>query len=168
MAEYLNGEGIAFDATELENFVERKDSIVISQLRSGAIALMPKVAETVRELARRGYVMGISSGACRQFIDEFIERFGFSKIMRASTSANEVVRKKPHPDVFLATFEKLSSQFDGPDAKYVVGDGWSDVQGGHAALARTVWFNYLGKPVRDPSICDFEMRSFDELLGILP
>ena len=50
--------------------------------------------------------MGISSGACRDFIDAFIAYFTLDMI-EASTSANEVTRKKPAPDVFLSSFAKL-------------------------------------------------------------
>lgn len=46
----------------------------------------------------------------------------------ASTSANEVERKKPHPDVFIASFDKIQSIHGAPDQKYVIGDGWSDME----------------------------------------
>lgn len=168
MSEYLHEKNISFDPQELEDFVHQKDTIVISRLRAGAIELMPFVADTIEILRNREYTMGISSWACRQFIDEFVERFNFTGILSASTSANEVQNKKPHPDVFHSTFVKLEASNSVASKKYVVGDGWSDVQGGKAAWATTIWFNQLWKPKKDPTICDFEIQSFDELLRILP
>jgi beta-phosphoglucomutase-like phosphatase (HAD superfamily) len=81
--------------------------------------------------------MGISSGACRQFIDEFLKYFHLDMI-EASTSANEVTNKKPAPDVFIATFKKLEQKYEKPSIKWVIGDGKTDVIGGNASNAKTI------------------------------
>jgi len=53
-------------------------------------------------------------------LDELITYFGLDKIIVASTSANEVKNKKPHPDVFLSSFSKIEEIYGIPDEKYVI------------------------------------------------
>jgi beta-phosphoglucomutase-like phosphatase (HAD superfamily) len=48
-------------------------------------------------------------------------------MIEVSTSANEVLHKKPAPDVFLSSFEKLEKIYGKPDVKWVVGDGKTDI-----------------------------------------
>ena len=56
----------------------------------------------------------------------------------ATTSANEVVQKKPAPDVFLASFEKLEKIHGKPTEKWVIGDGKTDIIGGNASDAKSI------------------------------
>jgi beta-phosphoglucomutase-like phosphatase (HAD superfamily) len=53
-------------------------------------------------------------------LDELINYFGLDKIIVASTSANEVKNKKPHPDVFLSSFRKIEEVYGAPDIRYVI------------------------------------------------
>ncbi|MEI6118440.1 MAG: hypothetical protein WCP92_04305 [bacterium] len=62
----------------------------------------------------------MSSGSARDLLDELITYFGLDKIIVASTSANEVKNKKPHPDVFLSSFSKIEEIYGIPDEKYVI------------------------------------------------
>jgi beta-phosphoglucomutase-like phosphatase (HAD superfamily) len=72
---------------------------------------MPHAFEILELLHKNDYKIAISSGACREFIDEFIRYFKFEDIIIASTSSNEVEFKKPNPDVFLASFKKIEDIF---------------------------------------------------------
>ena len=63
--------------------------------------------------------MAISSGACREFINAFIAYFTLDMI-EASTSANEVIHKKPAPDVFLSSFARLEELYGKPTQKWVI------------------------------------------------
>lgn len=135
--ECLREHHVNFHHDEIEIFVESKDAKVINFLKDGQIELMVWVLETLRFFASRGVKMGISTGACREFIDEFIAYFHLDMI-EASTSANEVEHKKPAPDVFLSSFEKLEKIHGKPDAKWVVWDWKTDIIGWKAAWASTI------------------------------
>ncbi len=165
--EVLAEKGIDFTQEEIETFVEGKDNIIISLLEKGEIELMPHTYETLQYLQRKNYRIWLSSGACREFIDRFIRHFGFEDIIFASTSANEVERKKPHPDVFLSSFSQLENFHGTPDGTYVVGDGRSDMEWGHKSWATTVRLNYFKKPKKNDTYCNFEIESLKDLQNIL-
>jgi beta-phosphoglucomutase-like phosphatase (HAD superfamily) len=135
--ERLEHEGVHFSYDEIDAFVSSKDSLVVELLEKWEIQLIPWVTETLGLLRDRGYMMAIASGACREFIDKFIEKFWLSMI-EASTSADEVTHKKPAPDVFLSSFLKLEEKYGKPTEKWVIGDGKTDVIGWRAAWAHTI------------------------------
>ncbi|EKE30042.1 MAG: HAD-superfamily hydrolase, subfamily IA, variant 3 [uncultured bacterium (gcode 4)] len=165
--ELLSEENIAHTKEELEDFVSRKDETVISLLEKWEIELMPHARESLELLLENGYRIWISSWACREFIDKFIVHFGLENIIMASTSANEVMNKKPNPDVFLSSFDKLEKIFWISELRYVVWDGWSDVEWWHRSWAKTIWLNYNKKQRQNPDLCDFEIESLKEMEDIL-
>ena len=161
IAEIFTQRWVDFNQAEISDFVESKDEKVIELLKKWEIELMPWVIETFRELNNRWIKMGIASGACREFIDLFIEYFGLDMI-ESSTSANEVEHKKPAPDVFLASFSTLEKLYGKPTKKWVIGDGKTDIVGGKAAWAKTIlcYHDY------DISY-DFQIEQFPEIVQLL-
>lgn len=158
---------INFHKEELELFVSKKDEIVISMLNEWKIELMPYAFEILELLHQNGYKIGISSGACREFIDQFIVYFNLKEIVIASTSSNEVEKKKPNPDVFLTSFKKIEDLFWIPDNKLVIWDWWSDIEWWHKSWAKTIWLNYSKKDKINEFYCDFEIESLKDLKDIL-
>lgn len=165
--ECLLAENRVFDKKEVETFVSQKDDRLIGLLEAGKLELMPYAFEILTYLHNKGYKIGLSSGACREFIDKFIIYFKLEDIIVASTSANEVEKKKPNPDVFLASFDKIEKIYGKPDNTYVVWDGWSDIEWGHKAWAKTIWLNYGKKKKVNELYCDREIESLKELYNIL-
>lgn len=165
--ELLTKENIYFTLEEVKNFVSKKDEIIISLLKKWDIELMPHTIETLKYLHGQEYKIGISSWACREFIDWFIAYFNLKEIITASTSANEVEKKKPHPDVFLNCFKKIENIHGKSEIKYVVGDWRSDVEWWHKAWATTVWLNYFKRDKSNNEYCNFEILSLKELQNIL-
>ncbi len=137
IAECFTENHVDYEQHEIDAFVHSKDARVVELLHNGKIELMPWVLETLSKLKNTWVKMWISSGACRAFIDDFIEYFHLDMI-EASTSADEVIHKKPAPDVFLSTFQKLEQLYGKPEKKWVIGDGKTDVIGGNAAWAQTI------------------------------
>lgn len=159
--ECLRQNSMNFSQDEIDLFIESKDERVIDLLTRWKIELMSWVSETLREVQKRGIKMGISSGACREFIDEFVEYFHLDMI-EASTSANEVIQKKPAPDVFLASFAILEKLYGKPTQKWVIWDGKTDIIGGAAAEAQTIlcYQNYN-------IMYDYRIDNFSEILSII-
>lgn len=165
--EFLAAKKIDFTQEEVNTFVDGKDDIILSLLHTWKIEFMPNTFEILMYLYNKGYKLWISSWSSRELIDEIIHYFGLEKIIIASTSANEVERKKPHPDVFIASFDKIQDIHGAPDEKYVIGDGRSDMEWWHNAWAKTIWFNYLNKKKLNDIYCDIEIASLKELKNIL-
>ncbi len=159
--ECLTEHSVNFHHDEIEEFVSTKDARVIALLWDGEIELMPWVFDVLTSFAWRWIKMGISSGACREFIDEFIVYFHLDMI-EASKSANEVEHKKPAPDVFLSSFWKLEELHGKPDVKWVVWDGRTDIIGWRAAWAKTILcYNEYDIPY------DAQIAHFGELTDII-
>lgn len=135
--ECLHENNVVFHTDEIDHFIDSKDLRVIDLLKTGDIVLMDGVKEVLKTFFDQGMKMGISSWACREFIDEFLIYFDLDMI-DATTSANEVVHKKPAPDVFLASFEKLEKIHGKPTEKWVIGDGKTDIIGGNASGAKSI------------------------------
>jgi beta-phosphoglucomutase len=136
--ECLHQQEIEFSPQSILDFVHSKDTQVVSLLAQWSIELLPSVRETLISLSQHEWVhMGISSGACREFIDDFLEYFDLDMI-DATTSADEVIHKKPAPDVFLSSFQQLEDIYGTPDVRWVIWDGKTDVIWGSAAWAQTI------------------------------
>ncbi|MFZ2150844.1 MAG: HAD family phosphatase [Candidatus Absconditicoccaceae bacterium] len=167
ISELLSSENIDFKKRDIDNFVDNKDNIVIDLLQKGEIQLMPYAVEILQYLNNKNYKIGLSSGACREFINQFIKYFNLENIIIASTSANEVEKKKPNPDVFLSSFNQIEKIHGKPEMKYVVGDGRSDIEGGYRSGSKTVRLNYLKKTKLNDIYCNFEITSLKYLKDIL-
>jgi len=160
--ELLIEEWKKFTQNDIDNFVDWKDEKVIELLKSWKINLMDWTTEVLKNLYSKWYRLWISSGACREFIDNFIEYFNFNDIIDASTSANEVVNKKPYPDVFLKSFEQLEKKYWKSIERIVVWDWWSDVIWWKASNAMTIWIN-TNKP-KDKKILDVQIKNIKKFI----
>jgi len=102
--------------------------------REGAMAersfLLPRVAETLSELAGRGYRMAVNSTKSSAEIISVIERLDIAKYFEASVGSDEVMKAKPAPDSLLLVMEKTG--FAAGKTLYV-GDHVVDVQAARAA-----------------------------------
>lgn len=167
ISELLNLENISFNQSDIDNFVNNKDSTVIDLLQKWKIELMIYALEILQYLNNKNYKIWLSSWACRLFIDQFIKYFNLEKIIIASTSANEVEKKKPHPDVFLNSFNQIKNIHWIPKIKYVIWDWWSDMEWWHKSWAKTIWLNYCNKIKLNDIYCNWEIKSLKDLQNIL-
>lgn len=165
--EFLKQKSIIFEEWEIDNFVKFKDKKVLELLHKWKIELMPFVKETLSQLSQKWCKIWISSGACRQFINDFISYFNFENIIGSSTSANEVKNKKPAPDVFINSFKILEENYWKPNEKFVVGDGKSDIIWWHYTGATTIFYNNTQIESSFDESADFTITSFEQLLQFI-
>ncbi|MFP3220516.1 MAG: HAD family hydrolase [Candidatus Marsarchaeota archaeon] len=85
--------------------------------------------ECVKSLIEMGYTVGIATNAPRMVLDYFLERYGFERLGVIGVSGDDVVNKKPSPDMLLKLQDELG--VDG-DIIYV-GDMNLDVEAAHKA-----------------------------------
>ncbi len=165
--ELLKSENIFFNQFDIDKFVHNKDNIVIELLQKWKIELMPYALEILQYLHNKNYKIWLASWACREFINQFIKYFWFENIIIASTSANEVEKKKPHPDVFLNSFNQIEKLYGKPDIIYVIWDWWSDMEWWYKYWAKTIRLNYCNKTKLNDIYCNFEIKLLKELQDIL-
>ena len=89
--------------------------------------------ELVAELKRRGFVVVLASSSNADDLDFFLDELGVRGIVDGWTTADDVERTKPHPDVVHAALEKA-----GADSGTLVGDSRWDVEAAANAGLETV------------------------------
>lgn len=90
----------------------------------------PGARELVAKLHRRGFPLVVASSSAEEDLGALIEVAGIGALVTAATSADEVERAKPAPDVLRAALEKIGKR---PDHAVLLGDTPYDVRAGRAA-----------------------------------
>jgi phosphoglycolate phosphatase len=132
--------------------------------------LMPGVVETIPELARRGLALGVCSNKRVEFTRELVRALGLSDYFACVLGPDDVgQRPKPDPAMLVEGLARLCVP---PGESLYVGDMIVDVQTARAAGV-PVWLilpdgNEVATPEEGEAAPDRVLRSFPELLGLLP
>ncbi len=130
--------------------------------------LMPGVAETIPELARRGLRLGVCSNKRVEFTRQLVEAFGLGPYFVCVLGPDDVGdRPKPDPSMLLEGLRRLGGT---PSEAVYVGDMDVDVQTAKAAGV-PVWL-VLGGALDAASAvsagADKVLTTFSKLLELLP
>jgi HAD superfamily hydrolase (TIGR01509 family) len=98
-------------------------------------APFPGAKAVLDESHRRGLSIALASSANRVEIERYIAMMGIAPLISAITTASDVTRTKPDPDLFIASLEKLEVT---PREAFVVGDTPYDVQAASRAGLPTI------------------------------
>ena len=105
--------------------------LVPSQLEA-----FPGAIEFARECRRAGILVAVASSADKIKVQANLEKIGLPiKFWNAVTWGEEVKKKKPAPDIFLITAEKLNVL---PDQCVVIEDAVNGIQAAHTAGMRCI------------------------------
>ena len=112
------------------------------------------------------YKLYITSNGTARVQDSRIESSGIAKYFDGIFISQRVGADKPSPVFFERVFSAIPDF--SRDEAVIVGDSLtSDIQGGRDAGIRTVYYNPHSRPGREDIIPDYEIRSLDELVGLL-
>jgi 2-phosphoglycolate phosphatase len=130
--------------------------------------LLPGVAETIPELARRGFRLGVCSNKRVEFTRQLVETLGLAPYFACVLGPEDVGdRPKPDPAILLEGLTRL--KVSAGEAIYV-GDMVVDIQTAQAAGV-TVWL-VPGEAAEEESAIaagpDRVLTEFAELLTLLP
>lgn len=131
--------------------------------------LMPGVAETIPELARRGLCLGVCSNKRVEFTRELVRALGLGEYFACVLGPDDVgQRAKPDPAMLLEGLSRLKVS---ANETVYVGDMVVDVQTARAAGV-PVWLILADGGGEPDSVegagADRVLRSFAELLEFLP
>lgn len=127
--------------------------------------------ETVKELYRRGYALGIVSDLVGvEEVDEWLDRDGLRPYFKTVQQSSVCLIRKPHPAIYYYALAETGAD---PARTCYVGDNLDrDIVGAKAAgLGMTVGVQYPGKKpqtVTDANRPDRFIHHFAELLDIFP
>jgi N-acetyl-D-muramate 6-phosphate phosphatase len=146
-------------ADAVARYREHHRSVMLTETR-----LLPGVAETIPELARRGVCLGVCSNKRVEFTRELVSALGLGEHFACVLGPEDVgQRAKPDPAMLLEGLKRLKVSVG--EAVYV-GDMIVDVQTAKA-VGIPVWL-VPGGTHGDGDAPDRVLGSFTELLELLP
>ncbi len=124
-------------------------------LRAGGVEPLPGAAEWVTALREQGWRQAVASSAPRANIEVMLEVLGFTGLIDAFLGAEDVLRGKPEPDVFLNAAARLGVV---PARCVVVEDAAAGIEAGRRGGMATIGVGH-GKV----DAADLVVRSLTEL-----
>ena len=164
-------EGMACAATYREIFLENKQTMIVKPF--------PHVIETLRELHRQGFLLGMASSRNHCSLDGYVKQMQLENIFSSIVAGDDVEHVKPAPDmVFMALGEMkgmknpVTSAEAGDvenmlDEVLVVGDMTFDVDMAHNAGCKACAVTYGNGTREQLASAEFIIDDFAELLGLV-
>jgi len=106
----------------------------------------------LRELARRGFRVGVASSSAPEFIETVLAGLGLADMVDATASAFHLRHAKPHPEVYLNVLAALDVP---PEGCTAVEDSWTGVRSALGAGLRTVWLTPSPAEAVMPQVKEF-------------
>jgi len=128
---------------------------------------LPGALETLAELHRRGYRLGLGTNKPSDFARRILAHLGMDRTIRAMVGPAEVDRPKPDPAMLLSLLKTLDL---GPDEAVYVGDMPIDAETARRAGV-AVWLLPTGSATEEEVLAagpDRFLRSLGEMLEHLP
>ena len=164
-------EGMECAATYREIFLDNKKTMIVQPF--------PHVIDTLRELHRRGYILGMASSRNHCSLDGYVHQMQLEDIFSSIVAGDDVEHAKPAPDmVFKALGEMLgmknpvtsveAEKFKDILAEtLVVGDMNFDVDMAHHAGCKACAVTYGNGTREQLASAEFIIDDFVELLGLV-
>ena len=164
-------EGMECAATYREIFLDNKKTMIVQPF--------PYVIETLRELQRQGFILGMASSRNHCSLDGYVKQMQLENIFSSIVAGDDVEHVKPAPDmVFMALGEMkgmknpVTSAESGDvedllDEVLVVGDMTFDVDMAHNAGCKACAVTYGNGTREQLASAEFIIDDFAELLGLV-
>jgi len=155
IAEFITGHGLTHDAEVIR---EQKIATYLELLKTdlqpmpGAISLLDRFAATKR--------LALASSAFRISVESVLDELGLLDRFEAIVCGDEVTHKKPHPEIFLSTADRLGAA---PAACVVLEDAEKGVRAAHAAGMACIAVPNQFTRANDFSSADRVVDSLDEV-----
>lgn len=164
-------EGMECAATYREIFLDNKKTMIVQPF--------PHVIETLRELHRQGFILGMASSRNHCSLDGYVKQMQLEDIFSSIVAGDDVEHVKPAPDmVFMVLGEMkgmknpVTSAESGDvedllDEVLVVGDMTFDVDMAHNAGCKACAVTYGNGTREQLASAEFIIDDFAELLGLV-
>ena len=172
-------EGMECAATYREIFLDNKKTMIVQPF--------PHVIDTLRELHRRGYILGVASSRNHCSLDGYVKQMQLEDIFSSIVAGDDVEHVKPAPDmVFKALGEMKGMNNPGASAEdvknpgtsaedikdvlaktLVVGDMNFDVDMAHHAGCKACAVTYGNGTREQLASAEFIIDEFAELLELV-
>ncbi|MBC8159810.1 MAG: beta-phosphoglucomutase family hydrolase [Roseiflexaceae bacterium] len=120
---------------ELARIGDAKEALYRQLVREQGVALLPGVRDWLGRLREAGFRQAVASAAPRANIEAILDALEIRPFFAAITSAEDVQRGKPDPQVFLLAAERLGVA---PSRCVVLEDAPAGVEAGQRAGMRVI------------------------------
>ncbi len=134
--------------------IQEKESVLLArkndyylQIAMEKTEVFPEMLDFIKRLKRENIRMGLATGCSRNILDPLLSKLKLDNYFDVVLTAEEVMRGKPEPDIFLETAKRLRI-----DAKccVVVEDSEYGIEAGIRAKMNVIGIPYiLRKPLPD-------------------
>ena len=164
-------EGQECAATYREIFLDNKKTMIVQPF--------PHVIETLRELHRRGYILGMASSRNHCSLDGYVKQMQLEDIFSSIVAGDDVEHVKPAPDMVFKALREMKGMKnpvtsaeagdveDMLDEVLVVGDMTFDVDMAHNAGCKACAVTYGNGTREQLASAEFIIDDFAELLGLV-
>ena len=164
-----DAEGLECAATYREIFLENKKMMKVEPF--------PHVIETLRELHRRGYILGMASSRNHCSLDEYVKQMQLEDIFSSIVAGDDVEHVKPAPDMIFKALKEmkgvknleasLDDVKDMLEETLVVGDMTFDVYMAHHAGCKACAVTYGNGTREQLASAEWIIDDFAELLEVV-
>lgn len=126
--------------------------------------LTPGLAETVSQLHRAGFLLGVASNSSGTVLEEGLSSCGLAQYMDEVVSGWDLNRRKPDPYIYRLLMERLKVA---PEQCVVVEDSQNGIRAGRAVGAAAVFALRDRDGLLDQEGCDKVLHHITELLSEL-
>ena len=128
--------------------------------------LYPGVADTLAELDRRGWKMGVNTNKPSFATGKILEHLGIARYFgRGVVAGGDCAEMKPSALPLRECAARIGHVLDADD--WMVGDSWADMQCAEAAGVKGAFCEFGFGELR-ASRCDARLDRFERLLDVLP
>ncbi|MDQ6990080.1 MAG: HAD-IA family hydrolase [Mariprofundaceae bacterium] len=131
-----------------------------------SLVLYPKVIQSLEELAKRGYQMGVVTGKSSGGLVRVLDKFDLHRLFPVWRTA-DLCHSKPHPAMALECMEEMGAL---PEHTTVIGDSRFDIQMAKAAQVRALGVSFGVEPasvLRQEGAFDV-LDTFADVLNFFP
>ena len=132
--------------TQLQDAIEKYRGDLFKREYLPNVRAFPKVRDLFQRVRERRQHIGLASSAKADEVEIYKKIARIDDLVDVETSADDVDRSKPHPDVFHVVLDKLGVQ---PSEAAVVGDTPYDAIAANRASLRTIGVLCGGFPAED-------------------
>ncbi len=164
-----DAEGFECAATYREIFLENKKMMKVEPF--------PHVIETLRELHRRGYILGMASSRNHCSLDGYVKQMQLEDIFSSIVAGDDVEHVKPAPDMIFKALKEmkgvknleasLDDVKDMLEETLVVGDMTFDVDMAHHAGCKACAVTYGNGTREQLASAEWIIDDFAELLEVV-
>jgi HAD superfamily hydrolase (TIGR01509 family) len=90
-----------------EQLAKKKQEKIKAYLSEQAFPLMPWAAETIKECADKGYIIGIVTGGSTLSVEKTLSNYGLADYVSCVVAVEDVTHSKPAPDCYQLAMKKL-------------------------------------------------------------